>query len=175
MIEQLNGHIEDAYEGFLTLKDAAAYVGLTYAGLIWNIQHNNVERRMIDGLWRIDVEALDAFKAKRVQGIRIDAPEVAVEEQPEHETPIEPTTMPIPQASPATNPEVDLLARVVTAAFARGTRTYGVHPVRLAALREVTQQVRVWFVTLQVGENETATYRVQWDGRETSVKLSVEE
>ncbi len=152
MIEQQNGYqTEDAYEGLLTIKAAAAYVGMAYDTLLWNAQQGKVERKKIDGTWRISIEALDAFKAKRGHATSpVDIP-----------SPIE-DVLPVQQVSSPTAAlsEADMLARVIATAFAQA----GQGVVKLTELREVTPQVRIWYASLNV-DGVAATYRICSDGQ----------
>lgn len=163
MIEQQNGYqTEDAYEGLLTIKEAATYVGMSYDALLWNAQQGKVERKKIDGTWRISIEALDAFKAKRGHTIIPVVDASPIEDIP----PVQQVSPPVTALS-----EADMLARVIATAFAQA----GQGVVKLTELREVTPpQVRVWHVILNV-DGVVATYRIYSDGQTVSTTMPMTE
>lgn len=182
MIDQQNSYhtaLDAAYEGLLTMKESAEYVGMQYDAFLWNVGHGKLERKQYDGKWRCSIEALDAFKAKRAAPIStVDTPPIEevpavpapVSVLPEMPIVVQPTLAPIAPIDSSANRESDLIARVISVAF---EQVQNMPSVRLASLREATPAARFWYVEVLVGEKK-CMYHVWYDGQEVSIKMPVE-
>jgi hypothetical protein len=104
-------------------------------------------------VWRVGIEALDAFKAKRAGTTSlVDTPTEAV-----------------PAATPTFLSEAKLLAQVIAAAFEQA----GSGVVKLTEMREVTPVMRVWYVNLSV-DGVAIMFRVFSDGQHVTTKVPTE-